>query len=381
MKMKKVALQVALLTGFGLAAGAANASLNDGEMIIVHPFQWTYDNIAKECTEVLGPSGFDGVQISQPAEHIARTDVWWAVYQPVNFNNFTTMTGNEQQLRAMIKTCHDAGVKVFADAVFNQRGSAGSTGLGGSHFNGDQNNPSYPDLNADDFHRNNCSINYGNAWTIRNCALSGMPDIATDNPSTQDKIAGYLKNLMSMGVDGFRIDAAKHMQPSDIQSILGKAGNPPAYLEVIGAGGEPVQPTDYTGIPNSVVTEFSYCGAMMGNWQNDAANVKYLLGMNDSWFQLKSNQAEVFVNNHDNERGSAGTSYMTYKWGALYNLAQSFMVAYPWGQLRQVYSGYSFSEHDPGGPLGADRCTGGWLCQHRVPFVKNAVAFARATRG
>ena len=50
MKMKKVALQVALLTGFGLAAGAANASLSTGEMIIVHPFQWTYDNIAKECT-------------------------------------------------------------------------------------------------------------------------------------------------------------------------------------------------------------------------------------------------------------------------------------------------------------------------------------------
>ena len=381
MKMKKVALQVALLTGFGLAAGAANASLSTGEMIIVHPFQWTYDNIAKECTEVLGPSGYDGVQISQPAEHIARTDVWWAVYQPVNFNNFTTMTGNEQQLRNMIKTCHAAGVKVFADAVFNQRGSDGSTGLGGSNFNGNQNNPSYPDLNADDFHRNNCSIDYGNAWTIRNCALSGMPDIATDNPSTQDKIAGYLKNLMSMGVDGFRIDAAKHMQPSDIQAILGKAGNPPAYLEVIGADGEPVQPTDYTGIPNSVVTEFRYCGAMMGNWQNDAAKVKYLLGMNDSWFQLKSNQAEVFVNNHDNERGSAGTSYMTYKWGALYNLAQSFMVAYPWGQLRQVYSGYEFSAHDPGGPLWADRCTGGWLCQHRVPFVQNAVSFARATRG
>ena len=58
MKMKKVALQVALLTGFGLAAGAANASLSTGEMIIVHPFQWTYDNIAKECTEVLGPSGW-----------------------------------------------------------------------------------------------------------------------------------------------------------------------------------------------------------------------------------------------------------------------------------------------------------------------------------
>ena len=55
MKMKKVALQVALLTGFGLAAGAANASLSTGEMIIVHPFQWTYDNIAKELSTLREP--------------------------------------------------------------------------------------------------------------------------------------------------------------------------------------------------------------------------------------------------------------------------------------------------------------------------------------
>ena len=36
---------------------------------------------------------------------------------------------------------------------------------------------------------------------------------------------------------GFRIDAAKHMAPADV-NILDKAGSPGAYLEVIGAGGE-----------------------------------------------------------------------------------------------------------------------------------------------
>ncbi len=60
MKMKKVALQVALLTGFGLAAGAANASLSTGEMIIVHPFQWTYDNIAKEWLSTLREPMYGG---------------------------------------------------------------------------------------------------------------------------------------------------------------------------------------------------------------------------------------------------------------------------------------------------------------------------------
>ena len=125
MQFRKLALSVAAVTALG-AFSSANAYTTHEEQIIVHPFQWTYDMIADECEEVLGPKGFDGVQISQPAEHIDRRDVWWAVYQPVNFNNFTTMTGNEQQLRNMIKRCNAAGVRVYADAVFNQRGNAGT---------------------------------------------------------------------------------------------------------------------------------------------------------------------------------------------------------------------------------------------------------------
>ena len=117
MRVKLLAASVATL----LLSGYAHASGYESEMVILHPFQWHYNSIAKECTEYLGPAGFDGVQISQPAEHINKTDAWWAVYQPVNFKNFTTMTGNEQELRAMLKACNEAGVKVFADAVINKK--------------------------------------------------------------------------------------------------------------------------------------------------------------------------------------------------------------------------------------------------------------------
>ena len=129
-KLLSFAVSSAVLS---LAPNLANAANFESEMVIIHPFQWTYDNIAKECTEYLGPAGFDGVQISQPAEHKRVEGVWWAVYQPVNYKNFTTMTGNEEQLKAMIKTCNDAGVKVFADAVFNQKATDG-VGWGGSTF-------------------------------------------------------------------------------------------------------------------------------------------------------------------------------------------------------------------------------------------------------
>ena len=102
-KLKMLALAISTMVT-AMSASGANAESYEQEMVIVHPFQWTYNNIARECTEYLGPGGFDGVQISQPAEHINRNDVWWAIYQPVNFYNYTTMEGNESELRAMI-TC------------------------------------------------------------------------------------------------------------------------------------------------------------------------------------------------------------------------------------------------------------------------------------
>ena len=365
-----------------LAPNLANAKNYESEMVIIHPFQWTYDNIAKECTEYLGPAGFDGVQISQPAEHANKGNVWWAVYQPVNFNNFTTMTGNETQLKNMIKACNEAGVKVFADAVFNQRPNDG-VGLGGSTYG----NNSYPDgFNDGDFHHNGCSVgNYSDEWNVRQCALLGMTDTATDNSSTQDKIADFLVKLMGMGVYGFRIDAAKHMHYNDINAIMekteAKAGKrPPIYMEVIGNSQEApdIQPNKYTFIDNSVVTDFSYVDRMKEIFDNGDYGSALTFGL-----AVDSDNAEVFVNNHDDEyhRCSAGSCSMGTQGNPKYNLAQSWLAVWPKGKVRQIYSGYKFNSHDPAGPISADRCQGGWLCQHRVPFVLNAPRFARATRG
>ena len=202
-RLKLLSLSILSVIGASMLE-TASASSYEGEMVIVHPFQWTYNNIAKECTEYLGPAGFDGVQISQPAEHINRSDVWWAIYQPINFYNYTTMAGNETELREMIKTCNNAGVKVFADAVLNQRGSGSGTGIGGSYYS----KFNYADgFNSGDFH-SDCAIStYSDAYQVRNCALSGMPDTATDRDGTREKLAYYLANLMSMGIHGFRIDA------------------------------------------------------------------------------------------------------------------------------------------------------------------------------
>ena len=36
----------------------------------------------------------------------------------------------------------------------------------------------------------------------------------------RDKIAEYINDMISIGVKGFRVDAAKHMWPGDIEAIL-----------------------------------------------------------------------------------------------------------------------------------------------------------------
>ena len=41
-----------------------------GKQVIVHLFEWSWDAIARECEEVLGPKGFCAVQTSPPMEHI-----------------------------------------------------------------------------------------------------------------------------------------------------------------------------------------------------------------------------------------------------------------------------------------------------------------------
>ncbi|MFF5263853.1 alpha-amylase family glycosyl hydrolase [Actinomadura viridis] len=49
-----------------------------------------------------------------------------------------------------------------------------------------------------------------------------MPDLKTSDPAVRSKLAGFLNSQIALGVDGFRIDAAKHMPNSDLEAIFGR---------------------------------------------------------------------------------------------------------------------------------------------------------------
>ncbi|WP_299586608.1 alpha amylase C-terminal domain-containing protein [uncultured Microbulbifer sp.] len=365
-----------LLASTGLVLGTLSSANVNAGTAFVHLFEWSWNDIASECENFLGPKGFDAVQISPPNEHISHS-TWWARYQPVTYTNLTSRSGTEQELQSMINRCHAAGVKVYADAVINHTAAwnGGGTGWGGTQWT----LLDHPEFSSNDYH-SDCTINnYNDANHVWSCRLSGLPDLDTGSGYVQGKLAGYLNKLKGMGIDGFRIDAVKHMSPGDLQAIVNQAGNPWVFSEVIGAAGEAseIQPYNYTFLGR--VTEFKYGTDVASNFNGQ---IKNLATIGESWGLLSSGDAVHFIDNHDRERGHGGGGNLTYHEGAKYNLANVFMLAHPYGYPK-VMSGYDFSDTDMGPPSnGPNNCQNSeWVCQHRWGNIANMVGFRNYTHG
>ncbi|MFK0059377.1 alpha-amylase family protein [Streptomyces werraensis] len=337
-------------------------------------FEWNFASVARECTTTLGPAGYGYVQVSPPAEHIQGSQ-WWTSYQPVSYR-IAGRLGDRAAFKSMVDTCHAAGVKVVVDTVINHMSAGNGTGTGGSSYT----KYTYPGLYSSyDF--DNCTSeinNYGDRWNVQHCELVGLADLDTGEEYVRRTIAGYMNDLLSLGVDGFRIDAAKHIPAADLADIKSRLANPSVYWkqEVIHGAGEAVQPTEYTGTGD--VQEFRYAYDLKRVFNNE--NLAYLKNYGEGWGYLKSGSAGVFVDNHDTERNG---STLSYKDNATYTLANVFMLAWPYG-APDINSGYEFTDHDAGPPGGGrvDACwQNGWKCQHNWPEIKSMVGFRNATRG
>ncbi len=253
---------------------------------MVHLFEWKWKDIAVECTQFLGPKGFAAVQVSPPNEHaILANHPWYQRYQPVSYK-LGSRSGSRAEFIDMVRICKAAGVDIYVDAIINhmtgllQPGETriGSAGAEYSRF-------SYLDYSYDDFHHcgpngDGAIHNYSDRWEVQNCQLGNLTDLDTESPSVQDKISGYLSELVDLGVSGFRIDAAKHIPAESIEKILSKVrGYPYLYQEVIDQGGEPIKASEY--FRNGGVTEFRYSldiGRIFSGGQLSWLNGAHLFG-------------------------------------------------------------------------------------------------------
>ena len=329
----------------------------------VHLFEWKWNDIASECENFLGPKGYAAVQVSPPQKSVAGS-FWWTRYQPVSYA-IEGRSGTRAEFASMVARCKAVGVGIYVDAVINHMSA------------GNRNFPEVP-YGINDFHTCTGPINYTNAWQVQNCDLVGLNDLKTESDYVRGKIAAYMNDLLSMGVAGFRIDAAKHMPSGDIANIVSRLnGTPYIFQEVIGAANEPITPAQYTYI--SDVTEFNF-SSTLGTYFKGRAPLKDLrnIGVWSGW--LNSSDAVTFVANHDNQRQNT-SNIVTHKDGMnVNNIAHVFMLAYPYG-YPEVMSSYDWTDHDQGPPTSAaSNCNNGWLCEHRNREIANMVGFRNATK-
>ncbi|MFC7220023.1 alpha-amylase family protein [Streptomyces polyrhachis] len=371
-----LALALAGTAAFALAAPATTASAappgtRDVTAVL---FEWKFTSVARECTQTLGPAGYGLVQVSPPQEHIQGSQ-WWTSYQPVSYR-IAGRLGSRSDFQNMVNTCHAAGVKVIADSVINHMAAGSGTGTGGSPYTKYDYPGVYSGWDMDD-----CTFavtDYADRWNVQNCELVGLADLDTGEGYVRGRIAAYLNDLLSLGVDGFRIDASKHMAAADLADIKSRLANPGVYWkhEAIYGAGEAVQPSEYLG--SGDVQEFRYAYDLKRVFTSE--RLAYLDNFGEAWGYLPSGKSGVFVDNHDTERNG---STLTYKSGANYTLASVFMLAWPYGSP-DVHSGYEWSGIDAGPPNGGtvNACyQDGWKCQHAWPEIKAMVAFRNTTRG
>lgn len=356
----------------------------------VHLFEWSWADVATECEQFLGPKGFTAVQISPPNEHIAG-DAWWTRYQPVTYK-LVSRSGDEADFKDMVERCKTAGVGIYADAVINHIAAGSGVSIAGSSYG----NRATPIYSANDMHHNDgdtskdCSVsNYADKHNVQYCDLSGLPDLCTSCEYVKKTVAAYLNDMAKIGIAGFRIDAAKHQDAGELGSLLSAVDSSLwRFQEVISGAGEAVTVDMY--YTTGEVTEFSYSRQLAPNFQEDG-KLQYLANFGTSWGLMPRDDAVVFIDNHDTQRGEAK---LTYKNGKIYQLANIFMLAHPYGYPK-VMSSYYFESHDQGPPSspvhsgGSVACGaqpsdvnapvgGSWVCEHRWTPIANMVAWRRS---
>lgn len=346
---------------FAVAPWPSQAAPPGEKTVTATLFERPFADVGKECKSTLGPAGYGYVEVSPASEHIAG-DQWWTSYQPVSYK-IKGRLGDADAFKDMVKTCHQAGVKVIADAVINHMSAGSGTGTGGTRYS----KYDYPGTYADaDFHTCRRDISdYTNRDEVQTCELVGLADLDTGSDKVRSTIAGYLDDLRGMGVDGFRVDGAKHIAADDLKAIKGKMADPGFWVqEVIGGDDEAVKPEEYTGVGN--VDEFRYGTHLKSAFSG--GDLGQLKDVADG--KLDSSDARTFVDNWDTERDG---STLNYKDGDTYMLANAFMLAHPYGSPN-VYSGYEWSDKDAGPPSGGD----GWTDMHAKREITGMVGFRNA---
>ena len=206
-------------------ASEPNLQADAGNGVILHAFNWSYNSI-KENLPQIAAAGYSTVQtspVTQPKNYGTSSDVanqWWKLYQPVSLSIAqSSWLGTKAELTALCAEADKYGIKIIVDIVANHM--ANNVSASGTDIP-DQLGPEVatyePTLYnsySTYFHTETFSASDDNASTVTRGHVSACPDLNTANSTVQSKILALLKDCIDCGVDGFRFDAAKHIETED----------------------------------------------------------------------------------------------------------------------------------------------------------------------
>ncbi len=343
-KAKKIASLVvasALLTSSFAAITSVNAAEVDSAQVastdstlrdkvadgvMLHAFNWSYNTI-KENLPAIAAAGYTTVQTSpvqQPKDYTTSGDVtgqWWKLYQPISFHVAEeSWLGTKDELKSLCDEADKYGIKIICDIVSNHVANADNTMPNTVSNQVKKYEP--------DFYKNR--KNYTRTYTgdasdnsvqaVVQGHVSKCPDLATEKTDVQNYIINLLKECIDCGVDGFRFDAAKHIETEDDGAYASdywknvtsaassyytqKTGdNLYIYGEILnncGAGRSYSSYTKYINVTDNRTGDAVLFNVAKGK-ASTAANATYKSG-------VAASNAVLWAESHDTYEGSSGSA-------------------------------------------------------------------------
>ena len=202
---------------------SADSTLRDkvGDGVMLHAFNWSYNTI-KENLPAIAAAGYTTVQTSpvqQPKDYSTSGDVtgqWWKLYQPISFHIAEqSWLGTKDDLKSLCDEADKYGIKIICDIVSNHIANADEARPDSVSNQVKKYEPEFYKKRRTYTRTYKGDANDSSVQAVVQGHVSKCPDLVTNDTAVQGYIINLLKECIDCGVDGFRFDAAKHIETED----------------------------------------------------------------------------------------------------------------------------------------------------------------------
>lgn len=202
---------------------SADSTLRDkvGDGVMLHAFNWSYNTI-KENLPAIAAAGYTTVQTSpvqQPKDYSTSGDVtgqWWKLYQPISFHIAEqSWLGTKDDLKSLCDEADKYGIKIICDIVSNHIANADEDRPDTVSNQVKKYEPDFYKKRRTYTRTYTGDANDSSVQAVVQGHVSKCPDLVTNDTAVQTYIINLLKECIDCGVDGFRFDAAKHIETED----------------------------------------------------------------------------------------------------------------------------------------------------------------------